>query len=130
MKLFQYFLGDEENFPVQMNGDLLLMDELLTEIGFCGHVVDFMLKFNLITDKRFCNCLTGFVNVYKQFKNLIGSYFAIILQEGKFDFEIYTTSFLLQISGKNLNNSNLHKHKNVVSISQANQFSENKVIKS
>ena len=124
------FSGDEENFPVQMNGDLLLMDELLTEIGFCGHVVDFMLKFNLITDKRFCNCLTGFVNVYKQFKNLIGSYFAIILQEGKFDFEIYTTSFLLQISGKNLNNSNLHKHKNVVSISQANQFSENKVIKS
>ena len=77
------FSGDEENFPVQMNGDLLLMDELLTEIGFCGHVVDFMLKFNLITDKRFCNCLTGFVNVYKQFKNLIGSYFAIILQEGK-----------------------------------------------
>ena len=72
-----------------MNGDLLLMDELLTEIGFCGHVVDFMLKFNLITDKRFCNCLTGFVNVYKQFKNLIGSYFAIILQEGKFcDFRV------------------------------------------
>ena len=88
MKFLKYFLGDEENFPVQMNGDLLLMDELLTEIGFCGHVVDFMLKFNLITDKRFCNCLTGFVNVYKQFKNLIGSYFAIILQEGKFVFKI------------------------------------------
>merc|ERR1719266_1712716 len=75
-------IGDEENFAVQMNGDLLLMDELLTEIGFCGHVVDFMAKFNLVTDKHLSNCLTGFVNVYKQFKNLIGSYFAIILQEG------------------------------------------------
>ena len=80
-----------------MNGDLLLMDELLTEIGFCGHVVDFMLKFNLVIDKRFCNCLLGFVNVYKQFKNLIGSYFAIILQEGKYKLgnsskQLYQTS--------------------------------------
>ena len=77
-------IGEEENFAVQMNGDLLLMDELLTEVGFCGHVVEFMQKFNLIPSESLyvCSCLIGFVNVYKQFKNLIGSYFAIILQEG------------------------------------------------
>ena len=71
----------EENFAVQMNGDLLLLDELLTEVSFCGNVFDFMEKFDLI-DGEIKKVMTAFTNVYKQFKNLIGSYFAIILQEG------------------------------------------------
>ena len=68
-----------EQFPIQMNGEMVLMDELFSEVAFCGHVLDLMAKLNLNEQNLM---IQGFVNVYKQFKNLIGSYFAIILQEG------------------------------------------------
>ncbi len=72
---------EPDSFAIQMHGELLLLDELFTEIAFCGQIGDLMNKFNLINDSLYQR-LSGFVGVYSEFKKLIGSYFAIILQEG------------------------------------------------
>ena len=73
-------ITDNDNFANQMNGDILLLDELVAEIGYSQQIIGLMEKFGLLDTGS-----TGvhvFVKVFKQFKNLIGSYYAIILQEG------------------------------------------------
>ena len=73
-----------DQFTSQMLDDQLLLDQVLVEINLCHQVLLFMEKFELSADlnDQILKQMHAFANVFKQFKNMIGSYFAIILQEG------------------------------------------------
>ena len=75
-----------DQFTSQMLEDQLLLDQLLVEVTICDQVLLLMEKFELDfqeTDNQTVKKkLHAFANVFKQFKNMIGSYFAVILQEG------------------------------------------------
>ena len=76
----------KDQFTSQMLEDQLLLDQLLVEVNICDQVLLLMEKFELDfqeTDNQTVKKkLHAFANVFKQFKNMIGSYFAVILQEG------------------------------------------------
>lgn len=73
---------DPDNFVGQTanDGEWFLLDKIIMEIGYTCQVLNFMEIFNL-TEPTSVNLL-AVNNVLKQFKQLNGSYFAIILQEG------------------------------------------------
>ena len=78
-------LGKDQLLQTLEDGSGSLLDNLIVEFNIIDEVLLLIEKFDLLDKEREGQTIKkmhALANVFKQFKNMIGSYFAVILQEG------------------------------------------------